>query len=144
MLKTTARTVNFFKQLRVRVKRAKRDAIYSVCGLIRRDAINRLRVRPGSSRPPAAPHAHTKGGLRVIDFHISGNTGIIGPRKFPSSNTFNKPVPAIHEFGGQVFTIGRAFRTVVYPKRPYMSKTVEKLGPKLPRQYSVQMGRILG
>lgn len=143
MLRFQARTVSLFRQLKVRARRAKRDALYAICGLIRRDAINRLKVRPGPSRPPASPHAHTYGGLRVIDFHVSGNTGIIGPRKFPSSNQYNRPVPAIHEFGGQVFTIGRVFRTIVYQRRPYMSKTVQKLGPKLPRQYAVQMGRVL-
>lgn len=143
MLKMSARTVTFFKQLKVRVNRAKRDALYSVCGLIRRDAINRLKVRSGPARPSASPHAHTRGGLRLIDFHVSGNTGIIGPRKFPSSNQYNKPLPAIHEFGGQVFSVGKVFRTYSFPKRPYMSKTVEKLGPKLPRQFSVQMGKIL-
>lgn len=143
MLKLSARTVTFFKQLKVRVQRGKRNAIYSVCGLIRRDAINRLKVRPGRSRPPASPHAHTKGGLRLIDFHVSGNTGIIGPRKLPSSNRYTKPVPAIHEFGGQVFSIGRTVRSYAYPARPYMSKTVEKLGPRIPKEFSVQMGRII-
>lgn len=143
MLKYQARTVTFFKQLKARVKRGKRAAIYSVCGLIRRDAINRLRVRPGPSRPPASPHAHTRAGLRVIDFHVSGNTGIVGPRKFPSSNQFNEPVPAVHEFGKQVVTLGRAFRMVSYPKRPYMSKTVQNLRGKIPREFSIQMGKVL-
>ena len=143
MLKLSARTVTFFKQLKVRAKRAKRNALYSVCGLLRRDAINRLKVRPGKSTPPGSPHAHTRGGLRVIDFHVSGNTGIIGPRKFPSSNKYNKPVPAIHEFGGEVFSLGKKFRQYSFPARPYMSKTVEKLAPKLPKQFAVQMGRII-
>jgi hypothetical protein len=143
VLKAKARTITFFKQLSVRVKRGKRDALYSVCGLIRRDAIDRLKIRPGPSRPPASPHAHSKAGLRVIDFHVSGNTGIVGPRKFPNSNRYNKPVPAIHEFGGQVMSLRGAFRLVLYPKRPYMSKTVEKLKTKIPREFSIQLGRVL-
>lgn len=143
MLKLSARTVTFFKQLKARAQRGKRDAIYSVCGLIRRDAINRLRIRPGASNPPASPHAHTKAGLRVIDFHVSGNTGIVGPRKFPSSNQYNEPVPAVHEFGKQVITLGKAFRMVSFPKRPYMSKTVERLKTKIPREFSIQLGKVL-
>ena len=143
MLKLSARTVTFFKQLKARVQRGKRNAIYSVCGLIRRDAINRLRVRSGASNPPASPHAHTRAGLRVIDFHVSGNTGIVGPRKFSSSNQYNEPVPAIHEFGKQVITLGKVFKTVSYPKRPYMSKTVERLKTKIPREFSIQLGKVI-
>lgn len=144
-MRLTARTVTFFKQLKVRVKRAKREAIYSICGLLRRDAIGRLKLRPGPSRPGASPHAHTAGGLRLIDFHVSsGNSeGLVGPRKFPTSNKYNKPVPAIQEFGGPVFTIGKVFRQHVFPRRPYMSKTVEKIGPRLPREVSVQIGKVL-
>lgn len=143
MLKLSARTISFFKQLKVKAKRAKRDALYSICGLLRRNAINRLKLRPGPSRPPAAPHAHTRGGLRVIAFHVSGNTGIIGPIKFPNSNKLNKPVPAVHEFGGQVFSTGKTFRTYIYRRRPYMSKTVEEMGPKLPKEFAIQMGKII-
>ena len=143
MLKLSARTISFFKQLKSNLKRSKRDAIYRVCGLIRRDAINKLKVRPGSSTPPAAPHAHTKAGLRVIDFHVDGNTGIIGPRKFPNSNDESQPVPATHEFGLQVFTTKGPFKLISYPKRPYMGKTVERLKGKIPREFSIQIGKVL-
>lgn len=44
MITYSARTVTFFKQLRVRKDRGKRDAIYGVAALIRRSAINRLKV----------------------------------------------------------------------------------------------------
>ena len=143
MLKLSARTVTFFKQLSAKLKRSKREAIYRVCGLIRRDAINKLKVRPGSSTPPAAPHAHTKAGLRVIDFHVDGNTGLVGPRKFPTSNKESQPVPSIHEFGLQVFTVRGPFKLIAYPKRPYMSKTVERLKGKIPREFSIQLGKVL-
>lgn len=138
-----ARTVTFFKQLRVRKDRGKRRAIFSVCGLIRTNARNRLRVRPGPARPGAAPHAHTRAGLRVIRFHVSGNTGIIGPVKFPSSRKFNKTIPEIHEFGGQAIGVGKFFKVFNFPRRPYMSKTVKALRTKIPKEFSVQMGRIL-
>lgn len=143
MLKYSARTVTFFKQLIVRKNRGKRDAIYSVCGLIRRSAINRLKVRPGSSQEGASPHAHTLGGLRVIRFAVSGNTGIIGPVRFPNSRKYNKPVPAIQEFGGTVFTLGRVFRQVHYGARPYMSKTIETLRGRIPKEFSVQLGKVI-
>ncbi len=143
MLKLSARTVSFFKQLSASLKRSKRDAIYRICGLIRRDAINKLKVRPGSSTPPAAPHAHTKAGLRVIDFHVDGNTGLVGPRKFPNSNKQSEPVPSIHEFGKQVFSTQGPFKLIAYPKRPFMSKTVDRLKTKLPREFSIQLGKVL-
>ena len=143
MLKLSARTVSFFKQLKARLKRSKRDAIYRVCGLIRRDAINKLKVRPGASTPPAAPHAHTKAGLRVIDFHVDGNTGLVGPRKFPYSNRQSEPVPSVHEFGKQVFTTKGPFMLIKYPERPFMGKTVERLKDKIPREFSIQLGKVL-
>lgn len=143
MLKYSARTVTFFKQLLVRKNRGKRNAIYGVCGLIRRSAINRLKVRPGPSSEGASPHAHTLGGLRIIRFAVSGNTGIIGPIKFPNSRKYNKPVPAIHEFGGTVFTLGRVFRQVTYKRRPFMSKTIEVLRSRIPKEFSVQLGKVI-
>ena len=143
MLKYSARTVTYFKQLKVRKNRGKRDAIYSVCGLIRRNAINRLKIRPGPSRSPASPHAHTRGGLRVIQFHVYKNTGVVGPIKFPRSRAYNKPVPAIHEFGGTVFTIGRIFRVLTFKKRPYMSKTIKALEGKIPKDFSLKLGKAL-
>lgn len=143
MLILSARTVTFFKQLKASLKRSKRDAIYRVCGLIRRDAINRLKVRPGASIPPAAPHAHTKAGLRVIDFHVDGNTGLVGPRKFPTSNKESEPVPSTHEFGKQVFTTKGKFKLIKYPKRPFMGATVDHLKNKIPREFSIQLGKVL-
>jgi hypothetical protein len=143
VLKYSARTTTFFKQLRVRKNRAKRDATHHACALVRRNAISRLKIRPGPSRPGASPHAHSRGGLRVIRYHVSGNTGIVGPVKFPRSKLYNKPVPAIHEFGGQVFTIGRFFRVFNFKRRPYMSKTIKALRKKLPKAFSLKLGRVL-
>lgn len=143
MFSYKARTITFFKQLRVRKDRAKKQALYSICALVRRNAINRLKLRPGPSRPGASPHAHTRAGLRVIAFHVSGNTGIIGPVKFPRSKLYNKTVPELHEFGGQVVTLGRVYRVLYFKRRPYMSKTIKALEDKLPREFSIKLGRVL-
>lgn len=142
-VKYSARTVTFFKQLRVRKDRGKRQAIYGVCALIRRSAINKLKVRPGPSKENTAPHAHTLAGLRVIQFNVSGNTGIIGPVKFPSSRQYNEPVPAIHEFGKTVITLGRIFKIINFKKRPYMSTTIKQLGNRIPKEFSIKMGEVL-
>ncbi len=142
-VKYSARTVTFFKQLMVRKERGKRKAIYGVCAMIRRSAINRLKIRPGASNEGSAPHAHTAAGLRVIQFNVTGNTGIIGPVRFPSSRQYNAPVPAIHEFGKTVITLGRIFKVVHFKKRPYMSTTIKMLGSKIPKEFSVQMGEVL-
>lgn len=143
MLNVKSQTFSFMNKLRVRKNRAKKDALYSVCSLLRRDAINRLKLRPGPSRPGSSPHAHRRNGLRLIRFAVSGDTGIIGPIKFPNSNKYNKPVPAIHESGGTVFTIGSVFKQLTFPKRPYMSKTVESRGPRLSKDFAIQLGRVL-
>ncbi len=142
-VKYSARTVTFFKQLIVRKDRGKRKAIYGVCAMVRRAAINRLKIRPGSSKEGSAPHAHTAAGLRVIQFNVTGNTGIIGPIKFPSSRQYNVPLPSIHEFGKTVITLGRIFKIVNFKKRPYMSTTVKVLGSKIPKEFSIQMGEVL-
>ena len=143
MITYSARTVTFFKQLRVRKDRGKRDAIYGVAALIRRSAINRLKVRPGASTPGAAPHAHPLAGLRVIQFNVSGNTAIIGPIKFSSSRQYNEPLPSIHEFGKTVFTLGRIFKIVNFKARPYMSTTIKSLEGRIPKEFSLQLGKVL-
>jgi hypothetical protein len=62
----TSRTTLFFERLKVRKERGKRDAIYSVSGLIARSAKQSLRIRPGSSRPGAIPML-TQG----VDYELS-------------------------------------------------------------------------
>ena len=143
MITYSARTVTFFKQLRVRKDRGKRDAIYGVAALIRRSAINRLKVRPGASTPGAAPHAHTLAGLRVIQFNVSGNTAIIGPIKFSSSRQYNEPLPSIHEFAKTLFTLRRIFKIVNFKARPYMSTTIKSLEGRIPKEFSLQLGKVL-
>jgi len=143
-VKYSTYTRQFFERLKAAKRRGKREAIYSVSGLIARTAKGMLRLRPGKSRAPAPPHAHTKGGLRVIMFAVDGNTSIIGPIRFPRSKRFVEPVPHVHEFGGTVLDL-KKFKVYRYPARPYMSRTLEKLksNNQIPRQFSVSLGRVL-
>lgn len=143
-VKYTSRTTLFFERLRVRKNRGKRDAIYSLSGLIVRSAKQSLRVRPGPSRPGAIPHAHTRGGLRVIQFAVDRDKSIIGPIKFARSTRYNEPAPAIHEFGKVVVELRRG-RVLKYAKRPFMSKTLERLDRKglIPKTFSAKIARIL-
>jgi len=140
----TSRTTLFFEKLRVRKERGKKDAIYSVSGLIARSAKQSLRIRPGPSRPGGIPHAHTRGGLRVIRFAVDRNKSIIGPIKFARSRKFNEPAPAIHEFGKVVIDLRRG-KVFKYAKRPFMSKTLERLDRTgaIPKQFSASIARIL-
>lgn len=144
LAKTKTQTTLFFQKLRVRKDRGKRDAIYAVSGLIARSAKQSLRVRSGPSRPGAIPHAHTRGGLRVINFAVDRNQSIIGPVKFPRSKKFNEPVPSIHEFGKTVVDL-RKGKVIVFHKRPYMSATLKRLERRglIPKTFTARIARIL-
>jgi len=105
-----------------------------------------MRLRAGPSRPGKPPHAHTRGGLRQIDFHVDtyAEAALIGPVKFPGSNFFDQPVPHIHEFGGQYLGITR--RTYWnFPERSFMGYTLRKLqaSGRLSRQFSYNLARTL-
>lgn len=143
-VKYTSRTTLFFERLRVKKNRGKREAIYSLSGLIARSAKQSLRVRPGPARPGAIPHAHTRGGLRVIQFAVDRNRSIIGPIKFARSSRFNEPAPAIHEFGKVVVDLRRG-RVMKYAKRPFMSTTLKRLNRRglIPKTFSASIARII-
>lgn len=143
--KYTSKTSLFFERFRVRKNRAKRDGIYSVAGLIASSAKQSLRIRRGKSRVGAVPHAHTRGGLRIIQFAVDRDRAIIGPVRFPRSRQYNEPVPSIHEFGKVVFTLTGAMRLRKYPERPYMYPTIKRLAKKgkIPRQFSASIARII-
>lgn len=140
----SSRTTLFFEKLKVKKNRAKREAIYSVSGLIARSAKQSLRIRPGPSRPGAVPHAHTRGGLRVIRFAVDRNKSIIGPIRFARSRRYNEPAPHIHEFGKVVVDLRRG-KVLKFAKRPFMSKTIERLGNKglIPKTFSAKIARIV-
>lgn len=139
-----AYTVLFFEKLKARKERAKREAIHAVAALIAREAKQTLKVRPGTSRPGAVPHAHTRAGLRVIRYAVDRNRAIIGPIRFPGGK-LSEPVPSVHEFGKTVFTLKGAYRLITFPARPYMIVTLKRLDRtgKIPRQFSTSIARII-
>lgn len=138
----------YFNQLRVKKERGKRNAIYSVSGLIRTDAKRSLKISSGKSKPGGIPKAHKgkDGGLRAIAFAVrpDNKESMIGPIKFPRSNRFNAPVPHIHEFGKTVMDLYR-FKIRRYPKRPYMSRTILRLQKRnaIPKEFAVSLAKVL-
>ncbi len=143
--KISSRTTLFFERFRVRKNRGKRDALYQTAGLIARSAKQSLRIRSGRSRAGAIPHAHTRGGLRIIQFAVDGNTAIIGPVRFPRSRQYNAPVPSIHEFGKTVYTLSGITRIRSYPARPFMGPTLIRLDKRnlIPKQVSASIAKVL-
>ena len=90
-----------------------------------------MRVRAGASRPFTPPHAHSRAGLREINFDVRENEAIIGPRKFRNSRFFNRPVPNINEKGGAA--VGSTFRRrfyARYPERSFIWSAVKRLQTK--------------
>ena len=131
--------VNSFKQ-RYRVGRKK--GLYQTCGLIRKEARQKIRVSPNPSRAGSPPNSRTRGGLREINFHVTGDSGIVGPRKFPQSNFFNRPVPNIHEMGG--IALSRKKRGYWrYPERSFMYSAVKRLQSRglLSKKFSYTLRR---
>jgi hypothetical protein len=143
-MKYSGRVLFYVQKLTQRVRVAKNRALYRTAGLIRTATKRSLRIRRGASRPPAPPHAHTRGGLREIRFIVDEAQGaaLIGPLKFGTSNFFNEPVPHMHEFGG-MFIARRGYWR--YPKRSYMKYTLDKLvaSGKIPREFSASIAEIL-
>lgn len=133
-----------FKTVQKKIKEGKNKALYRVAGLIRTTAKHSMRKRPGPSQAGSPPHAHTRTGLRVINFVVdqARSSAIVGPMKFPSSNFFNEPVPHIQEFGA---TVAHRRKYYTYPERSFMGWTLKKLTAegKIPRQFSVYIGRAL-
>jgi len=138
-----AKFLFYFNKLGKKVKVGINRGLYRVSGLIRTTERRTIRVRPKASKAPAPPHAHTQGGLRVIEFHVTGNRSIIGPKKFASSNYFNEPVTHIHEFGGTYIT--RKGKLAHYPQRSYAATTLARLQRqgKIPKQFAVSITEVL-
>lgn len=144
MLRTRVLLQLRFAKLQKKVRDAKNKTLYRVAGLVRTAAKRSMRTRAGASNPGFPPHAHTRGGLRVIEFVVDtgASAAIVGPLKFPGSNFFNEPVPYIHEFGALAIHRRRFYS---YPARPYMSHTLKALmkSGKIPREIKVSMGQVL-
>lgn len=135
----TTRLVIFFDRLRRRISKGTYRELHRTSALIRREAREKMRYRKGPSPIGSPPSAHTKRGLKEINYHVLQTSAYIGPRKFPRSNFFNKPVPAIHEKGGAVLNY-RKRRTLLvrYPERSFMYSAVKRLAQrgKLNKQFS--------
>ena len=87
-----------------------------------------MRQRKGASKKGTPPSVHQRAGLKEINFQVVGQQAIIGPRKFPRSNFFNRPVPNIHEKGGMAVSLRIRHRyTALYPERSFMYAAVKKL-----------------
>lgn len=143
MIRYNAKFLFYFNKLGKKVKVATNRALYRVAGLIRTSERRVIRVRPNASRPGKPPHAHTPGGLRVIEFYVFGNRAIVGPKKFPGSNWWNQPVTHIHEFGGNY--VSRKGKLARYPQRSYAATTLKRLEAKgaIPKQFAVTIGEVL-
>ena len=143
-VKYSTKPLLYVQKLNTRVRVAKNRALYQVAGLTRTSAKRSMRLRIGPSSPLTPPHAHTRAGLRAIEFVVdeAASAAIIGPRKFVGSNFFNEPVTYIHEFGG-TFLARRGYWR--YPERSYMYFTLKRLvaSGKIPQEFTLAMGRIL-
>jgi hypothetical protein len=138
-MRLSTKLVIFFDRLKRRLKKNIHRDLYQTAGLIRREAREKMYMRGGASSPGSPPHAHVRNGLKEINFHVLETSAYIGPRKFPRSNFFNRPVPNIHEKGGMVLSY-RAKRTlaVSYKERSFMYSAVKRLAArgKLKAQFS--------
>lgn len=132
-MRISTRFTIFVDSFRKRVKQGIKSGIYQTCALIRLEARQSIRVSKRASAPGRPPHSRTRGGLREINFHVEGETGIIGPRKFRQRNRLNRPVPNVHEKGGIAFERGRRNRRTIlkrYPERSFMYRAVKTLRNK--------------
>ena len=134
-----------FNRLQRKYKVGRDQGLYQVSSLIRREAREKIRIRPKGAKPfPKRISAHTRGGIREINFHVQGSSSIIGARKFRGSNWFNRPVPNIHEFGGTAIHSGIRSRVLArYDERSYMWSAVKRLQRKgkIAKRFSVSLRR---
>lgn len=143
-LKFRIRLRLFFGKIKTRYDRGSRQGLFRVSALIRKESRQSIRMRRQASSPGNPPSAHTRGGLREINFDVRQSESIIGPRKFPRSNFFNRPVPNIHEKGGTVVAAGlRGAYTARYPERSFMWRAVRTLKRrgKIGREFNITMQR---
>lgn len=144
-MRYNAKFLFYFNKLSKKVKIAKNRGLYRIAAYIRTAEKRIIRYKPGAppGRENSPPHAHTHGGLRVIEFYVFGNQAIVGPKKFPNSNWWNQPVTHMHEFGGNY--ISRKGQLARYPRRPYASLVIERLkrDGKIPKQFAVTIGEVL-
>lgn len=136
-----AKTKLYLHRLNQRIKVGSEKGLYRVSGLIASACRRTIRVRKRPSRPGTPPHAHTRGGLRVIRFSVRGMQSLIGPLKF--SNSLSEPVPHVHEFGKRAYRRNVGWQN--FPKRAYMSVALLRLQRqgKIPKSFSVEVRKLL-
>lgn len=144
-LKYSGRVIYFFRQFHHRVRVAKNKALYRTAGLIRSACIKTIRVSANPAPPGMPVRSRTRAGLRLIRFSVSSmeDSALIGPIKFGWSNSWDEPVPHIHEFGGTFMSRFSYFAT--YPQRSYMGFTLNKLRRQgvIPRMFAASVARII-
>ena len=141
-MRYSTRVILSFNRLQRRYRVAADKGLYQVSALIRLEARQSMRKRAGPAQPGKPPHAHSLAGLREINFDVRGNSAIIGPRKFPRSNFFNRPVPNIHEKGGVAISLTLRRRAVrLYPERSFMWTAVKRLrsNGKIQKRFNVAL-----
>lgn len=129
-----------------RVKKAVNDGttrgLYRTAGLVRTASKRSMRLRAGASQAGSPPHAHTRLGLRIINFVVDkqAKSALVGPIKFSGSNFLNEPVPHALEFGGSYLT---PYGVSLYPQRSFMGHTLKKLhrAGLIHRNFSVSLAR---
>jgi len=140
-LKLTFKAIFYAQKFSYKIKKTSQRGLSYICGYIRTSARRNIRISKRASAPGSPVHSRGRGGLRLIEYAVYSNGGVIGPVKFAGSNFFNQPIPFIHEFGGTFISLKGYFS---YPKRSYMSYTLNQLQAKgvLLKQFSYQMGTI--
>ncbi len=146
-VKYSARILWYAQKLNKQIRVGRNRGLYRVAGLIRTSTKRSMRLRARASVAGSPPHAHTRAGLRQIEFIVDDAAGaaLVGPIKFSGSNFFDSPVPHIHEFGGVFLSRSKLGRYWNYPERSFMYSTLKKLSAagKIPAEFSVAMGRVL-
>ena len=140
-LRYVNKSIFFLQRLTTKNKIAKDKGLMKIGALVRGAVRRTLRISSGPSLPGRPPHAHTQGGLRIVEFVAGQKDVIIGPVKFSNSNFFDKPITYIHEFGGIFYSKKGFFQ---YPERSYMGHTLKQLHAKglIPKTYATEIRKV--
>lgn len=133
-----SRVTIYSSKFKSRTTRASKYSLGQTSALIAKEAREKIRVRPGSSRAGTPPNAHTRGGLRVINYDVQGKQSVIGPRIFRHTERYNRTIPNLHERGGVGFSsVSRQRKR--FPERSFMYSATKRLNRagKINRRFSV-------
>jgi hypothetical protein len=144
-MRISTRFIIFVDRFKRNVRRGLNSGLHKTAALIRLEARQSLRIRKKPSLPGNPPSAHTRAGLREINYSVVGLGAYIGPRKFRKRNRLNRPAPNVHEFGGiaiQSGTRGQKAFLKRYPERSFMYRAVKTLQRKgkLNSQFKYSVG----